>query len=60
MKMESVPVTEQKSLTPAETTPKRAWIEPEITWHKELKAVTLATQCANTFPHCTTAVPVNV
>jgi hypothetical protein len=46
---------EQKDLM-AGAPVKKEWTEPEITWHKELQAVTLAVQCANSFPPCTSSV----
>jgi hypothetical protein len=53
--VEKVPVATPEQQNPASTTAtlQKAWVEPEITLHQELKEVTLGIQCQNTaWPKC--------
>jgi hypothetical protein len=49
----SMTLTEGNSAVAAEGTQKKKWVEPEITWHKELQGITLAVQCQVSQPPCT-------
>lgn len=53
MNNEPITLTEGNAAVAVEGTPKKKWVEPEITWHKELQGITLGLQCEQTIPPCT-------
>lgn len=59
MDSDTKPVAEQQA-SMATAVEKKKWVEPEITLHRMVQAVTLAQQCTNTFPACLSPQPINV